>query len=92
MLNPINYFFNPAKEQTEKFFAFLLNEEFSKDLEAAAFFMSIPEGERNNFERKRIDMLQRKFNRRPPHYEFISKGLRKQYNQLEKEIKEVLYN
>jgi len=87
----INCFFKPFQKNGDGIFSLLLKREFSVDLDTAAFLASTPEDERTSTTRDFLDVLRQKYNQKTSLYKYASKPLRKKYDQIESEVKDVLY-
>ncbi len=89
MYNPLMPFM-----KSDNISSILIKKEFFRDLESAAIICSIPEEKRNSCERLLLNILMQKYSRQEisPLQKYASKSLRRKFDRIHEEIRNVIYN
>ncbi|MBI2043221.1 hypothetical protein HYT25_02425 [Candidatus Pacearchaeota archaeon] len=88
MFNPLK----PFQRHDDKFFAFLLENDFSKDLEFITHLILISERDTEKIPmiEPLLDSLREKYSKENPSYKYASKNLRDEYDEISGKINRIL--
>lgn len=89
MYNPLMPFM-----ESDNVSSILIKKELFMDLESATIICSIPEKERDACERLLLNLLMQKYSRQEisPLQKYASKSLRRKFDRMHEEIRNVIYN